>query len=299
MNRKALVATVVVVVGAVAGFTLQRLLEERATIVEESAESAAATAAVGREAAERAAAAEKDGAFDSAADHDGAGAGGGRAGVGGAGVGGAGANGVADHDGAGAEGTEADGAEAGGAATYQDEPRRPPIPETVPAISLPDRDGTRRSLASWKGQPVLINFWATWCGPCRDEIPLLKTLRTARKQDRLEVIGIAIDQREPVLKYARDIGIDYPILIGEKEGYAAAEAFGVALVLPFSVFADSQGRIVTVKIGELHANEAEFILDRVRDVDRRRLELAAARQQIADQLRSFAVERGKGAAHKG
>ena len=70
----------------------------------------------------------------------------------------------------------------------------------------------------------------------------------------------------------RDIGIDYPILIGEKDGYAAAEAFGVALVLPFSVFSDSRGRIVTLKIGELHANEAAFILDRVRDIDTKRLD---------------------------
>src|SRR5262249_25789285 len=97
-------------------------------------------------------------------------------------------------------------------------------------------------------------------------------------------------------KYARDIGIDYPILIGEKEGYAAAESFGVALVLPFSVFADSKGRIVTLKIGELHANEAAYILDRVRDVDLQRLDLTAARQQIADKMRAFAIDRGKQAA---
>ncbi len=60
-----------------------------------------------------------------------------------------------------------------------------------------------------------------------------------------------------MLKYANEIGIDYPMLMGEQEGYEAAERFGVAsLVLPFSVFADSQGRIVTLKIGELHADEA-------------------------------------------
>jgi thiol-disulfide isomerase/thioredoxin len=257
MNRKPLIVTAVVAVAAVVGFSLQRLLADRPTLIEQSEADAAATvAAVARESVEQ----------------------------------GKGITDVAVATDAGSSAADA---------SDEHEPRRPPIPETVPAISLPDRDGTPRSLASWKGQPVLINFWATWCGPCRDEIPLLKTLRTARKQDRLEVVGIAIDQREPVLKYARDIGIDYPILIGEKEGYAAAEAFGVALVLPFSVFADSQGRIVTVKIGELHANEAEFILDRVRDVDARRLELAAARQQIADELRDLAVERGKDAAHKG
>lgn len=187
----------------------------------------------------------------------------------------------------------ASGTDGQGGATGDNEPPPRTIPETVPAIELPDRDGVARSLASWKGRPVLINFWATWCGPCREEIPLLKTLRNERARERLEVVGIAIDERDAVLRYAREIGIDYPILIGEKEGYAAAEAFGVSLVLPFSVFADSQGRVVTLKIGELHANEAEFILDRVRDVDTHVMQLDAARVAIADRLRELAVERGK------
>ena len=175
----------------------------------------------------------------------------------------------------------------------EDAPRRRVIPEKLPDISMEDRDGVTRSLRDWKGRPVIVNFWATWCGPCRDEIPLLKALRNQRKSEQLEVVGIAIDAREAVLKYAREIGMDYPILIGEQEGYRAAEAFGVALVLPFSVFADTKGRIVTLKIGELHAEEAAFILDRVRDVDSHRLDLTVARQQIADKMREFAVERGK------
>ena len=178
-------------------------------------------------------------------------------------------------------------------------PAHRPIPEDLPTFTLNDRDGIPRELSHWKGHPLIVNFWATWCGPCREEIPLLKTLRNQRANDRLEIVGIAIDSKDDVLKYAREIGIDYPILIGEQEGYAAAESFGVSLVLPFSVFADRQGRILTLKVGELHANEAEFILDRVRDVDANRLELAAARQQIADRLRDFAVERGKQAASTG
>lgn len=167
------------------------------------------------------------------------------------------------------------------------------IPETLPDIALPDRTGAQRSLSEWKGRPVIVNFWATWCVPCREEIPLLQSLRKERAADRLEVVGIAIDERAEVLKYAADIGIDYPILIGEQEGYEAAEKFGVALVLPFSAFADSQGRIVTLKIGELHADEAAFILDRVRDIDANRIALADARLLIADKLRDFAAERSR------
>jgi thiol-disulfide isomerase/thioredoxin len=183
--------------------------------------------------------------------------------------------------------------------TAPEDPPKRTIPEVLPDISLADRTGVKRSLTAWKGQPVIINFWATWCGPCREEIPLLNTLRKERSADRLEIIGIAIDERQSVLKFAAEIGIDYPILIGELDGYEAAERFGVALVLPFSVFADSQGRIITLKVGELHADEAAFILDRVRDVDTNRVPLDDARRQIADKLRDLATERGKQAAAAG
>jgi thiol-disulfide isomerase/thioredoxin len=170
------------------------------------------------------------------------------------------------------------------------EPPAPTVPETLPDVTLPDRDGTPRSLVSWKGRPLIINFWATWCGPCREEIPLLNALRKERASDKLEVIGIAVDEQQAVLKFASEIGIDYPVLIGEQEGFEAAQHFGVAsLVLPFSVFADSQGRIVTLKVGELHPDQAAAILDRVRDVDANRLSLADARRQIADKLRELAA----------
>jgi len=180
-------------------------------------------------------------------------------------------------------------ADAPGQASQQPPP--PTVPETLPDVTLPDRSGTPRSLASWKGQPLIVNFWATWCGPCREEIPLLNALRRERAADKLEIIGIAIDEQQAVLKFAKDIGIEYPVLMGEQEGYEAAERFGVAsMVLPFSVFVDAQGRIVTLKVGELHPDQAAAILDRVRDVDANRLSLADARRQIADKLRDLGVD---------
>ena len=184
-------------------------------------------------------------------------------------------------------------AEAPGQVSQEQNAPVPTVPETLPDVTLPDRSGTRRSLISWKGQPLIINFWATWCGPCREEIPLLRALRKERAADKLEIIGIAVDEQQAVLKFAREMGIDYPVLMGEQEGYEAAEHFGVAsLVLPFSVFVDSQGRIVTLKVGELHPDQAAAILDRVRDVDANRLSLADARRQIADKLRDLAIQHG-------
>ncbi|HEV8019598.1 MAG TPA: TlpA disulfide reductase family protein [Steroidobacteraceae bacterium] len=169
--------------------------------------------------------------------------------------------------------------------------RTHPIPEQLPPIALPDRRGATRRLTDWQGKPLLINFWATWCEPCRREIPLLKTLRREHSADGLEVVGIAIDHLDAVQQYAADHGIDYPVLIGEERGLAAASAFGMEVVLPFSVFADHSGRIVALKVGELHRDEAELILRRVHDVDTGRLSLPAARTEISDGLRRLSVAR--------
>jgi len=158
----------------------------------------------------------------------------------------------------------------------------PRVPERLPEFRLPGVDGVVHGLADWKGKPLLVNFWATWCEPCRREIPLLKKLRREHAADGLEIVGIAIDYPDEVRKYTATRGIDYPVLIGESGGLAAANAFGVDTVLPFSVFADRSGSVVTLRVGELHRDEAELILDRIRDVDAGRLPLAAAREQISE-----------------
>jgi thiol-disulfide isomerase/thioredoxin len=174
------------------------------------------------------------------------------------------------------------------------------IPELLPDLALPGLDGRSHRLADWKGHALLVNFWASWCEPCRREIPLLKRLRRERSADGLEILGIAIDYSDAAKKYARDARIDYPVLLGEQGGYEAAAAFGMDPVLPFSVFADRTGRIVTLKVGELHADEAGFILDRVRDVEEGRLSLSAARDEIASRNGRANLKRAAsapGAAH--
>jgi thiol-disulfide isomerase/thioredoxin len=157
-------------------------------------------------------------------------------------------------------------------------------PERLPALTLPDISGKPRSLSEWAGRPLMVNFWATWCEPCQREIPLLKDLRREHAGNGLEIVGIAIDSADPVAKYAVDHSVGYPILIGERGGLAAAAAFGMDTVLPFTVFADARGRIVGVRIGELHRDEAELILGLVSQVDENRLTLEAARREIGASL---------------
>jgi thiol-disulfide isomerase/thioredoxin len=164
------------------------------------------------------------------------------------------------------------------------------IPEQLPEVSMPDTAGATHKLSEWKGRPLMVNFWATWCDPCRREIPLLKSLRRERSGESLEIVGIAVDFRDAVVQYAKSIGIDYPVLIGEKEGLAAIDALGMETVFPFTVFADKEGRILTVKVGELHRDEAKVILDALQDVDSGKTDLAAARQRVSTGLGRLAVE---------
>jgi thiol-disulfide isomerase/thioredoxin len=167
------------------------------------------------------------------------------------------------------------------------------IPLVLPGVALPDAQGVAHRLSDWAGHPLVVNFWATWCEPCRREIPLFIKLHHERAADGLIVVGIAIDFRAAAVKYAAAAGIDYPLLIGEDAGLKLVDAFGMDLVFPFSVFADRDGRVVAVKVGELHRDEADFILDRVQDIDRGALSLAGAREAIMARLRVLAVERAK------
>jgi thiol-disulfide isomerase/thioredoxin len=171
-------------------------------------------------------------------------------------------------------------------------PARKPIPELLPDITLPDLDGRSRSLAEWRGRPLAINFWATWCEPCRREIPLLETLRRPAPNG-LEVVGIAVDMRPAVLKFVRDMHMDYPVLVGEEAASNALDAFGMQAVLPFTVFADGKGRIVTLKLGELHADDLRLIISRLDEVNAGRLEPSAARQQISTGLADLAAQRAR------
>ena len=174
------------------------------------------------------------------------------------------------------------------------------IPERVPAVTLTGLDGKRHALADFRAKTLIINFWATWCAPCRREIPLLQTLRQQRRAEGVEVVGIAVDFMDNVKQYVQNIKLDYPLLVGEEDGLAAAESFGMDLVLPFTIFADAQRRIVTVKVGELHADEAAVILDTVREINANTLDLAVAKPKLAAKIRDLANLRAtQGAARSG
>ncbi|CAN5272646.1 TlpA disulfide reductase family protein [soil metagenome] len=125
-----------------------------------------------------------------------------------------------------------------------------------PDFALPDLTGNVRSIAEWRDVPLIVNFWATWCAPCRREIPLLIALQDTHAPGTLQVIGVAIDEVEAVQRFAAETGIDYPVLVGEQAALDAAEAFGLAFTgLPFTAFIRADGRVQKVHLGELEAGE--------------------------------------------
>lgn len=159
-------------------------------------------------------------------------------------------------------------------------------------VALPDSNGTLHHLAEYRGHPLVLNFWATWCEPCQREIPLLATL-AQEHSGSVQIVGVAVDFQADVLRYAQAHGIRYPLLMGEKDGLAAVHALGMETVFPFTVFADSAGDILAVKRGELHADEAHLILDQLTAVDAGRTGLGDARNAISLGLRSLSIARAQ------
>jgi len=177
------------------------------------------------------------------------------------------------------------------AARFQELPP-PPVPATEdrparleavshPEFALPDLDGVERRFAEWEGKHRLINFWATWCAPCRREIPLLKAFQSSHGQDGFQVIGIAVDYPEEVAPYAEQAEFNYPILIGQQDAMEVAESSGVEFVgMPFTMVVAADGELVGAYIGELHQEHLDTIVDVLTRLDRGAIDKDGARAAL-------------------
>lgn len=127
-----------------------------------------------------------------------------------------------------------------------------PLGERRPDFRLTDRSGEIRGIDQWDGQVVLINFWATWCPPCRREIPAFIEVRNHFHSEGFEIVGVAVDQMAAVDQFVASMKIPYPILVGQSDASEVSRLLGNGMgALPYSVLIDREGIVRFAKAGEL------------------------------------------------
>lgn len=118
------------------------------------------------------------------------------------------------------------------------------------ATTLPDPEGVPQAFAQWKGQVIVANFWATWCTPCREEMPHFVKMQDQYSKRGLTFVGIAIDKPERVIRFAREIGVNYPLVVGDMSVFDLARKTGNrGDLLPYTVVIDRSGTIVARRTG--------------------------------------------------
>ena len=121
-----------------------------------------------------------------------------------------------------------------------------------PEFNHRDLNGKMVSPANFEGKVLLVNFWATWCAPCVEEMPMLSELQEGKSGGDLQVIGIAIDDPARAAGFARDMGLSYPVLLGEADVVITGKRYGNdSGMLPFSVLIDKQGVVRWTHLGAL------------------------------------------------
>jgi thiol-disulfide isomerase/thioredoxin len=129
-------------------------------------------------------------------------------------------------------------------------------------FTLPELDGKKHSLEEWRGKVIVLNFWATWCPPCREEIPLLIALQKQRAAEGLQVVSVAIDNETAVRPYRQSAGINYPVLMGGDAALDLVARYGNSMgALPFTVIIDRGGAIAVRKLGAFTRKELESLVE--------------------------------------
>jgi len=132
------------------------------------------------------------------------------------------------------------------------------------AASLPDMDGKSQALSQWRGKVMVVNFWATWCPPCLDEIPEFVRMQEKLGNQGLQFVGIAIDNPAKVREFAAKFRMNYPVLIGEMDAIELARIAGNEPGgLPFTVIMDRKGRLIGSELGGLTEQKLTTIIQPV------------------------------------
>ena len=132
--------------------------------------------------------------------------------------------------------------------------------EAIFATSLPDIEGKNQAISQWRGNVLVVNFWATWCAPCQEEIPEFIEMQEVFRDQGLLFIGIAIDREEMVVAFSKDFGINYPVLIESPGAAALLEATGnPQAALPYTLVISRNGEIVETFLGRVNQEKLEKV----------------------------------------
>jgi thiol-disulfide isomerase/thioredoxin len=154
------------------------------------------------------------------------------------------------------------------------------LADALPDVVLDNLDGQPTPLATWAGKPLLINFWATWCGPCRREIPMLMSFKD--QAPSIQIVGIAVDDLDDVRKYADETKFNYPILAGVSGGIQAMTALhNDTQTIPFTVFAAPDGTVLGIHAGVVEPDDLTNFRTTIDSLVAGRIDLAAARERLA------------------
>jgi len=130
------------------------------------------------------------------------------------------------------------------------------------AVELPDAAGKPQRLDQFRGRVLVVNFWATWCVPCREEMPEFIREQAARGGSGLQFVGIAVDQPDKVVRFAEEIGLNYPTLVGGLGAMELSRDLGNRLMaLPFTIILDRQGRVAHTQLGPLKPADLRRVVD--------------------------------------
>lgn len=146
---------------------------------------------------------------------------------------------------------------------------RPPEPEAdayrkLLATTLPDSQGKARALAQWQGRVLVINFWASWCPPCREEMPALSRLQTRHAPNGAQIIGIALDNAANVSQYAAKHPTSYPLLVGNSNTSELTREMGnTQMALPYTVVFDANGSAKMTRLGLFSEDELDALLKKL------------------------------------
>jgi peroxiredoxin len=127
-------------------------------------------------------------------------------------------------------------------------------------LTLPDPDGKEQRLDQWRGKVVVVNFWATWCAPCREEMPEFMKAQTEFGSKGLQFVGVAVDQPDKVREFVKETGLNYPTLVGGFGAMELSKSLGNSVMaLPFTVVLDRKGGVAHTQLGILKPDKLASI----------------------------------------